>query len=927
MAYENLTTFTEVDPSSHWSQTATRNTAFQVARNENSYVYKDYGVDFFGDYEHWFDLRITGIESGGGTGDNQLGMWAVTNSPAKYGSLFTGQYAHVYHDSGTSYIIYLWDAGLSNWDSSGWSFNDNTTYYLKVSRVGTTATLIAYPTANDRINNTNAITTLTVTCQNTTFRYLQVGMSAGTTAITKHISGYMENFDLESLKSENILANLKATVSTSKDVSFYFQKAVDIKINLKKEGISEILNIAATLKDTISFAKNILFSLLYAPQFAKDILSNLKKTILNDENIVSNLKTTVNVSKDIISNLSRTFSFNKTININLKKEIYDAYNIGAVLAKEDIYDFDSDIRWKLEQSKNIGFALSLPVADIQPAGLDEIKVYVNDVLLPDVDIRTVEWTWTMNDRPGTCSFLVARKFDAFNDELDGTPFSLAVDQVIKIKFNGTLKYYGYIINLDVSANRETVIVRGMDRKYKIAKELFSKDYGRYSVSGYDRTGAMLTYILGDLVTKGHILSYSGVPTGIVPELREQDGVPYGTLITELLEQSGNYKWNVTPAGVLEIYKQGDGVLKEISYQEYNRQIGLYDIIDCRFTLNDISNMITTAEIVMGTLSVETYDSYKRVFLNNVSLYEAWNPGDESSAKNELLENINMMLFGTLFGDPNRVQNSLMDVYRRYFIPSWTDGSFIDTTVKPFITQNTYDIAIDSEMSYTWRYRFTTTGSSRSYGGDWRIEDGYVYFSNPRLMTSSATYDIVNDLMTDLEVTQASSPRLTMAFYKKETIGVATYPTIFDVTYIGTGGSGYKRRFILPDLGVAAAVYWNEYLDGKLVWHYKPGYNDTAYATDRAKLFLSRVNDPITQGNFSVTLDAQDYFGLDLGKRVNIINTEEVDIYRNKNNFPIDIEEIRFNAGTYLCTVSGRNRRSYVCSVDKSEIHVIRRIMG
>ena len=47
MAYEDFTTFTEVDPNSHISTTATRVTYAGLARNEVAYLYKDYGAGYF----------------------------------------------------------------------------------------------------------------------------------------------------------------------------------------------------------------------------------------------------------------------------------------------------------------------------------------------------------------------------------------------------------------------------------------------------------------------------------------------------------------------------------------------------------------------------------------------------------------------------------------------------------------------------------------------------------------------------------------------------------------------------------------------------------------------------------------------------------------------------------------------------------------
>ena len=141
----------------------------------------------------------------------------------------------------------------------------------------------------------------------------------------------------------------------------------------------------------------------------------------------------------------------------------------------------------------------MTTGELEPAGLDAVTIKIHDDLLEDVDIRTVNWEWTMNDVPATCEFQIARNFDNFNETLAGTSFPLAIGDKIEIYFGSILKYYGEIISFDIASSEKT-LVRGVDRKFKINSYLCSKDYGRHSIfdpenpsSEYQNTGQMLKY--------------------------------------------------------------------------------------------------------------------------------------------------------------------------------------------------------------------------------------------------------------------------------------------------------------------------------------------------------------------------------------------------------------------------------------------------
>jgi len=59
MANENFTTYTEVDPSGHMTETATRATSVAMQKPETCYLYKDKGAGHFsGDFEFLFEGKV-----------------------------------------------------------------------------------------------------------------------------------------------------------------------------------------------------------------------------------------------------------------------------------------------------------------------------------------------------------------------------------------------------------------------------------------------------------------------------------------------------------------------------------------------------------------------------------------------------------------------------------------------------------------------------------------------------------------------------------------------------------------------------------------------------------------------------------------------------------------------------------------------------
>jgi len=182
---EDFTDYTEVDPSNHWEQITRRNTGTGVLKGEDSYVWKDYGADYFGDFEHRLTIYTTSIDN-----LDFLGLWAACNvrgSRQDSDGLWHNLSRYDAGDGRTIEIRSVAEVGLDFYGP----FSLTTPYYLTIRRYGTSFTCLIYSDAE----RTNLLDTLSLTVATTTYRYLQIGFSSES-GTTEAWSGYCESLHL-----------------------------------------------------------------------------------------------------------------------------------------------------------------------------------------------------------------------------------------------------------------------------------------------------------------------------------------------------------------------------------------------------------------------------------------------------------------------------------------------------------------------------------------------------------------------------------------------------------------------------------------------------------------------------------------------------------------------------------------------------------
>lgn len=201
MSYVDFTTFTETDPGSKLTVTSTKVDVANIRASDVSYVYKDYGVNYFsGDFEHLMEVYIGSATT---DGINNVG-WCMANAVNTRTALDAASSSYIQmrmYDEATN------DARLTAAEldgSSGYQdvapgLSQNTVYYIKIKRdesVGTYGTFYVYIYSD--AGRTTLVDTVSVALHSSKkdYRYLYSYMNDGRN-IEYYYTGYQQNLDLQ----------------------------------------------------------------------------------------------------------------------------------------------------------------------------------------------------------------------------------------------------------------------------------------------------------------------------------------------------------------------------------------------------------------------------------------------------------------------------------------------------------------------------------------------------------------------------------------------------------------------------------------------------------------------------------------------------------------------------------------------------------
>jgi len=226
--YEDFTAYTEVDPNSHITVTATRATFTELNKGEDCYLYDGKGVDLFGDFTIDVDL-LQNNESNVAVGLQGISSLVLSNDLDDTVGLDTGGKSFISiraqtanNQGGHALTILECDAGTLYEDTSPWTMTDNTVYFIRMVKIGTVFRVGVYTTANLRDAGDGADGdefNLNLVLQNDyQFRYIGVAWSWNGALPTLWHSGYWENLDLHeadvTLPTYNLMG-LNSTLNAS----------------------------------------------------------------------------------------------------------------------------------------------------------------------------------------------------------------------------------------------------------------------------------------------------------------------------------------------------------------------------------------------------------------------------------------------------------------------------------------------------------------------------------------------------------------------------------------------------------------------------------------------------------------------------------------------------------------------------------------
>ena len=193
---DSFLTFTESDALNRLSQTAARSTFAAVDRTDDViYLYKDYGALEFDDFTHEFDFRITAIAVSAATQERiavityckQLNDWNGNLAALKDQLSFIIKSNNV----GNQFTL-VWEeteGGNEYKDEPGQVYTVGTTYYAKIRKSGTTATIYIY---SDAVRATLIDSSVLTLQSDYAFRYLLIPQALDAET-SQTCSGYVEN--------------------------------------------------------------------------------------------------------------------------------------------------------------------------------------------------------------------------------------------------------------------------------------------------------------------------------------------------------------------------------------------------------------------------------------------------------------------------------------------------------------------------------------------------------------------------------------------------------------------------------------------------------------------------------------------------------------------------------------------------------------
>lgn len=187
MGYEDFTGYTEVDPNNHIDVPSAHHVDARLYQNEVAMVYKDYGIDHFGNFMH--NIAVKWVGEGGIHGTYQF-PYMVSNQIGGGNPYYWSPVLRILlREEGFNRNLYLDGTGQR---SSAYNLTAGTWYFLTIKKEGKACTCKIYSDSA----RTNLLATKSITLSGDySFRYL-FGCCTSDFGENSYIEVDVENFDL-----------------------------------------------------------------------------------------------------------------------------------------------------------------------------------------------------------------------------------------------------------------------------------------------------------------------------------------------------------------------------------------------------------------------------------------------------------------------------------------------------------------------------------------------------------------------------------------------------------------------------------------------------------------------------------------------------------------------------------------------------------
>jgi len=193
MRLEDFRTYIEFDDNSHISKTA-NHIDFFAYRNEDAYVYKDMGVDHFGNFEHKIDVKAISATVSG-----QAHVWTLANLVDDFIGIEKADdnALTIFLVKGaTYYSLYLRECYLGDVHAVfDFGIAVLTWHYLTIKRYGTTLTCKRY--SDSARTNLSKTLTLTLNAGQPSHRYIYASQTSNDSWDGPTLDCDVENLDLQ----------------------------------------------------------------------------------------------------------------------------------------------------------------------------------------------------------------------------------------------------------------------------------------------------------------------------------------------------------------------------------------------------------------------------------------------------------------------------------------------------------------------------------------------------------------------------------------------------------------------------------------------------------------------------------------------------------------------------------------------------------